>query len=40
MTLWTKQDSGLLQGIVDYHCGEQPQEGESDVLPFDLIAQH
>jgi hypothetical protein len=25
---------------VDYRCGEQTQEGKSDVLPFDLFARH
>jgi hypothetical protein len=38
LTLWTKRDSGLSRGILEYRCGEQTS-GESDVLPFDLIAQ-
>ena len=40
LTIWTIRDSGLLWGIFDYSCREQTQEGESDVLQFDLIAQH
>jgi hypothetical protein len=40
LTLWTKRDSGLLWGIVDYCCGEQTQGEKSDVLTFDLFAQH
>ena len=40
LTLRTKRDSGLLWGIVDYCCGEQTQGEKSDVLTFDLFAQH
>ena len=39
LTLWTKRDSGLLRGIVDYRLRGTDTGGKSDVLPFDLIAQ-
>jgi hypothetical protein len=40
LTLWTKRDSGLLQGIINYRLRGTDTGGiENDVLPFDLIAQ-